>query len=43
MIGYRDQTGFDVHRVLDIRAIDPDVAGTEPVRSPSGDHGNRRG
>ena len=43
MIGYRDQTGFHLHHMLDIRTVDPNVAGTEPVRGPAGDHGDRRG
>ncbi len=37
MVGHRDQACIHLHQMLDIRTVDPDVAGTQPIRSPAGD------
>ncbi len=41
MVGHRDQARIHFHQMLNIRTVDPHVAGTQPIRSPAGDHRDR--
>jgi hypothetical protein len=41
MISYREQACIHFHQMLYIRAIDPHVAGTQPICRPAGDNRDR--
>jgi hypothetical protein len=41
MVGYCQQAGFHFYDMFNVRPVDPDVAGTEPVRGPAGNDSDR--
>jgi len=41
MVGYCQQARFHFYDMFNVGTVDPDVAGTEPIRCPSGNNGNR--
>jgi hypothetical protein len=43
MVRNRDESRIHFHHMLDVRTVDPHVAGTQTVRSPAGDHGDVTG
>jgi hypothetical protein len=38
MVSHGDQTGVHFDQVLDIRPVNPNVTGTQPIRRPAGDY-----
>jgi hypothetical protein len=42
MVCHRDQTGVFFDGMFYVGTVDPDVAGTEPVGRPAGDHYDSR-
>jgi hypothetical protein len=40
VVGHRHQSRFRFYHMLNVRTVDPDVAGTQPIRRPARDDSN---